>query len=866
MKIGVKILPLIICLAESNYFICGPDGVCLCDNYNRMDCSNTYFSIREICEFIGNIAKYNVSVLHLERNGYKSIEYFDLQGCDKLHELFLGDNNISSIGKDSFINFDRLKLIDMSNNTLAIYDETVQHTFKFPLSIKILMLNGNLNVNISGQTAYPDLSYLTHLEVLNMDGLRNKVFPVTYRKIKKLHTVTLSGLNGNCNISHLTNVSLQNLPHVRTLNLSACNIENIHAGAFKNLPDLEILDLSQNLNLGFRMLRNISYSLQFTKIKILNVSKVHSTFGMGTRLRKRDLCYLWNTTLTEILLNSNRIQLIETNALIMIPESLNILQVEDNKFTFGPYLLQLGCMSNLEEFYGNFQNTAHNPILYEKEPTGNVNELINGYSDCPFMQNSFLQNISTLKEYCPFFENDKIDTKKDWPKFPKKLRRVEFAQCDMQYSLTSFPIFPLPVYMEYMDFSGNILHSWIGPIGPFPNLKYLNLSRNYCSHVGLQFFDLIGSVENLQLQENFLGLVLSDENKGPFIFIKMVNVKCLNLSSNIISYLPPSIFSTMSKLETLDLSVNNIETWTIDVNTLNNLVHLNLKFNFFQTLPAVLRNKLESNSERLGKQFTIDLRNNTFTVSCNGKEYLKWMVKHAHNMLHFKDYIFHDKTGAALSVEQFVKEVRHLDNECRSYTLIIVFCSIGISVFLAIVVGGFLYRNRWKLRYLMRLTKVKHFGYTKLHNGLNEPEHFMYDAFISYANEDLRFILDKIIPKLEEHEMKLCIHDRDFLPGNNIADNILEAIRKSRKTVVILSKEFLKSKWCLYEFNMARMESIYSREGDNCLLVVMFENVPTGNMSTEMLQWIQSNTYIEYTTEEEGNLLFWENLKDALSE
>ncbi|XP_045212239.2 toll-like receptor 4 [Mercenaria mercenaria] len=166
----------------------------------------------------------------------------------------------------------------------------------------------------------------------------------------------------------------------------------------------------------------------------------------------------------------------------------------------------------------------------------------------------------------------------------------------------------------------------------------------------------------------------------------------------------------------------------------------------------------------------------------------------------------------------------------------------------------------------MRLTKIKYFGYKKLHNDLNEPDHFMYEAFISYANEDLRFILDQIIPKLEENEMKLCIHDRDFLPGNNIADNILEAVRKSRKTVVILSKEFLKSKWCLYEFNRARMESIYSREGANCLLVVMFENVPTVNMSTEMLQWIDSHTYIEYTLEEEGNFLFWENLKDALRE
>ncbi|XP_045212234.2 toll-like receptor 4 [Mercenaria mercenaria] len=843
-------------------FFCGPDGICLCEAYNQMDCSKTNLSMSKVCGFIRNSSIFNVSVLRLELNDYQMIKKFDLEGCDELNELYLGQNEISSIENGSFARFDRLELLDINNNCLAIYNGTVQQGFKFPLTTKALKLNGNSKADTSGQVSYPDLSYLSNLEVLYMDGLKDKMFPEFYRMIKTLQKLVLSGLNGNCNISVITNSTLQNLLHVRTLNMSSCNIENIYAGAFKGMQHLEILDLSKNLRLGFRMLENISYSLQFTRIKSLNFSKVYNTFGIGTQLKLRDICYLWNTTLNELVLNSNRIQLVQTNLLILVPRSLKTLRVEDNKFTFAPYQLQFACMVSLEEVYASDQYSAHNPLLYGREPAENYTETMKDDSYCPYMQTEFLRNISKSTENCPYFENNHINV--SYPHFPKSLKKVELARSNYKYNITTFLVLPMNNMVEYLDFSDNIGYALTGPIGPFPKLKYLYLSRNYCSHIGVKFFKFFKALEILQLDENFLGIVLSNEHYGPVIFEGLVNVKVLNLSSNIISYLPSTVFTNMSSLETLDLSVNSIENWNIDVNTLNNLVHLNLSSNSFHALPTVLTNKLESNAKQKGEKFTIDLRKNSFTTNCDEKEFLEWMVKHRDNMLHFRDYTFRNKTGATLSVEQFVEAVNKLDKECRSYTAVIVFSSIGVSVFLSIVVGGIIYKNRWKLRYLMRITKIRQLGYNRLYNDPDED--LTYDAFISYANENLRFILDKIIPRMEEQEMKLCLHDRDFLPGNNIADNILEAIRNSRKTVVILSNEFLKSKWCVYEFNMARMESIYSRGGENCLVVVMLEDVPTRNMTTEMLQWIKSNTYIEYTTEEEGELLFWDNLMEALRE
>ncbi|KAH3739760.1 hypothetical protein DPMN_046447 [Dreissena polymorpha] len=211
----------------------------------------------------------------------------------------------------------------------------------------------------------------------------------------------------------------------------------------------------------------------------------------------------------------------------------------------------------------------------------------------------------------------------------------------------------------------------------------------------------------------------------------------------------------------------------------------------------------------------------------------------------------------------FRNNISHLDANCRSYTLIIVMCCIGISSALATVMGGVIYRHRWKLRYLLFMSRKRFFGYRRLPD-YTVIENYRFNAFISYAEDNIRFILDEIIPKLETENVSLCLHQRHFLPGNAISDNIIQAIQSSRKTIVILSEAFLRSKCCMYEFNMARMESIYSRQDRVCLVIVMLEHVPHNKMPLEMLRWIQENSYSEYTHERDGQVMFWERLVSAI--
>lgn len=160
------------------------------------------------------------------------------------------------------------------------------------------------------------------------------------------------------------------------------------------------------------------------------------------------------------------------------------------------------------------------------------------------------------------------------------------------------------------------------------------------------------------------------------------------------------------------------------------------------------------------------------------------------------------------------------------------------------------------------MTKFKFKGYMPLPN---DRRRYKYDVFVSYADDDRGFVRNKIVEKLEnDNKMTLLVHDRDFIAGEFVGDNIVKAISNSRKTLVVLSKDFLKSQWCMYELNMARMEAV--SRGESVICVIKKEDIPTRMMPLEVLKVMQHQTYIDYPQEEEFQQAFWERLVASLLE
>ncbi|CAG2247623.1 Toll-like receptor 4 [Mytilus edulis] len=135
---------------------------------------------------------------------------------------------------------------------------------------------------------------------------------------------------------------------------------------------------------------------------------------------------------------------------------------------------------------------------------------------------------------------------------------------------------------------------------------------------------------------------------------------------------------------------------------------------------------------------------------------------------------------------------------------------------------------------------------------------YTYDAFISYSEDDRSFVLTDCIEKLEKEEnLSLCINHRDFVPGDDITDNIINAIKKSRKTICIISKSFFDSYYCMFEFNMARMEGIHSRNKKNVIFLVLYKHVRSKDIPLVFYELIQNQSYIEYPDDAQDTSIFW---------
>ncbi|OWF51973.1 uncharacterized protein LOC110448369 [Mizuhopecten yessoensis] len=80
-----------------------------------------------------------------------------------------------------------------------------------------------------------------------------------------------------------------------------------------------------------------------------------------------------------------------------------------------------------------------------------------------------------------------------------------------------------------------------------------------------------------------------------------------------------------------------------------------------------------------------------------------------------------------------------------------------------------------------------------------------YHAYIVYKtnSKDSEIAFD-IASNLEsQYGLKCCVHDRDFLPGLAIVDNIDLFLKKSFKIVILLSEASLGSLWVEHELNVA---------------------------------------------------------------
>ena len=74
-----------------------------------------------------------------------------------------------------------------------------------------------------------------------------------------------------------------------------------------------------------------------------------------------------------------------------------------------------------------------------------------------------------------------------------------------------------------------------------------------------------------------------------------------------------------------------------------------------------------------------------------------------------------------------------------------------------------------------------------------------FDVFLSYSHRDTQWVRQDLLPKLEQHHLAVLVDFRDFEAGAPTVHEIERAIRQSRKTLLVLSDNYLRSEWATFE-------------------------------------------------------------------
>ena len=98
----------------------------------------------------------------------------------------------------------------------------------------------------------------------------------------------------------------------------------------------------------------------------------------------------------------------------------------------------------------------------------------------------------------------------------------------------------------------------------------------------------------------------------------------------------------------------------------------------------------------------------------------------------------------------------------------------------------------------------------KKYQELIDDRQYQFDAFVSYSAVDSEWVKCHL-PLLETtNNLRLCFYDRDWLPGRDITDNIVDSMENSRKTILIVSNAYAMTQWCHFELALVQTRMLES--------------------------------------------------------
>ncbi|XP_068209067.1 toll-like receptor Tollo [Palaemon carinicauda] len=819
----------------------------------------------------------NLQVLKLQQNMIDSISDNTFRGLFRLHTLILTDNRLKVINDKAFRGLIELRVLRLDNNEVFSIDS---NALQNSTGLQELQISQNHLQDVPIL-----LKSLTTLKTLDLSG--NHVSVLSNNSFVGLHNVSVLKLAAN-EIDNITKNVFVNLPSLQVLDLARNNIHSIENGAFENNKLLEAVRLDDNVLASVKGLFSSLQNLQW-----LNLSKNHLTMfdydfiPRGLKyldLRENYISELGNHYEIESQLHlkiidasNNRLTDISSSS---VPDSVEILFLNNNQIhRVQPYAFFKKKNLTRVDLYGNrIKNIEQNALRISTDTSRDLPIFYLGKNpfecDCKMQ---WLQNINSIvetRQHPTVGDLDEINCKLMNKKGVVRLLEAEklqflceydshcfsvchccdFDACDCEMTCPSnctcfhdeswaanivdcssagydlvperIPMDSSEVYLDGNDLEALSSHTFIGR----KNMKVLYINDSKVEVIHNRTFNGLKLLEVLYLHDNLIR-----ELKG-FEFEHLAHLRELHLQNNQLVSVHNTTFLSLVSLTVLRIDGNKLKVFPVNMLRNNHLLH------------------------------TLHLGNNPWTCDCADLGKIQTWISGVAVALRDTEKVTCALNGSAEVVAQVSSfNYSSCNNETEMTTTIrheayldYVFLptiTLGaFAVLLTITLVIFCNRNR------MRVWVYAKYGVRLFYRSEYEGDtDKAFDAFVSYSSKDEVFVTQILAPELERGSpaYKLCLHYRDFPVGAFITDTILSAVETSKRTILILSENFIKSEWCRFEFRSAHHEVLKDRR--RRLIVILLGDVPQRDLDPDIRLYLKTNTYLKW-----GDTHFWEKLKFAM--
>lgn len=751
---------------------------------------------------VPNDLPHTAEFLDLSNNHIKQLRHGDFKNTSLLRSLNMSWNKLEDIDQETFLDTPHLEELDLSHNSLR--NLSCQHYLLNTGNLLILNLTFN---QFPTMTLGSEFSFLVHLESLALDAKN-----ISMNDFKSIAEVKL----------HMLSLSLQDTLSYEAGSLFYVNAQRLQI-AFPRHSKIDHGLLADALSFFVELeLINLSYGFEDISRQLRDTTEILTSHFYVTSV---SISWIDMTKFMNVLLGTS------ITSFTAFKVILNELPHEDTDVAKAS---QVKCI-----------------VLNEIEVTSfyfSQEAIYNFFINMP-VESLMVTQTPMIHMTCP--------------KTKSPLLFLDFSSCALSDSIFSRVEGQKTIECENLgnvgklNLQGNNLKS-LGLITKrlehMMSLKDLDLSLNSLVYDGLDKCVWPPKITNLILSSN--GLTDSIFKCLP------IGTETLDLQNNQISVVPPSIL-VLSNLSSLNLNLNRLR----DLPECNGFPYLNRLLLRSNSLHAPSVNQLKS----CPKLRTLDVSFNPFTCTCSLRSFISLGIKSEQNESH---------TGLELLGWPFEYHCTYPEvvrnSTLKHISIPEVSCSISLlaatilcpAVALIIAVMTLCHRMDvpWYFGMIWQWTRAKH----RARSRQVQPEDLEgveFHAFVSYSQHDANWVHNFFLPNIEGPAggLKICHHQKDFVPGKTIIENIITCVEKSWRSVFVLSAHFVKSEWCHYELCFASHQRL--SQGSDSVVLVLLEPLPQYLIPSKYYQlksMMGRHTYLEWPQDRAKHRLFWANLRAAL--